>query len=130
MNPKIVVMDTNPHSETDLIELLGRAQMETVVVENPSEVPSVSPDAVIIDENTKKGGWTISSRIRNESNVPIVMLGNSDGELAWIKAVAYGVDYYLPRPFSPRELVARLKALIRRYNGTPAFAMDRMTRMR
>ncbi len=117
MNYTVIVMEYDQISSDELVAILKRAGIEAVVAGKPEEYKGILPDAVVIDERAGTGGWELSSRIRDDSNVPIMMLGDSESELAWVKAVAHGVDYYLPRPFSPRELVARLGALMRRYNG-------------
>ncbi len=117
MKPKVIVMEAEQISSEELVSLLDRAGIETIVTTRLNELKKIMPDAIIIDERAGRGEWELSSRIRDESNVPILMLGDSDSEIAWVKAVAHDVDFYLPRPFSPRELIARLKALIRRYNG-------------
>ena len=70
-------------------------------------------------------GWELSSRIRDESNVPIIIIGNSRNELAWVKAAAYGVDCYLPLSIGPQELVARIRALVRRYDGSLQQKLDK-----
>jgi DNA-binding response OmpR family regulator len=59
-------------------------------------------------------GSEVCARIREESDVPILMLTASGGTEERIAGFAIGADDYLPKPYSPRELVARVRALLRR----------------
>ncbi len=63
-------------------------------------------------------GEDICSTIRNDSDVPIIMLTAKSEEEDRIKGLGIGADDYVVKPFSPRELVARVKALLRRSKGT------------
>ena len=65
-------------------------------------------------------GEDICATIRNDSNVPIIMLTAKSEEDDRIKGLGLGADDYVVKPFSPRELVARVKALLRRTGGTSA----------
>ena len=72
------------------------------------------PVVAIVDEDMIPGGWKISEDIRNDSEVPIIIIGDSDSELAWMRAAEGKIDYFLGRPFGPLELVARIRSLARR----------------
>ncbi len=63
-------------------------------------------------------GEDICETIRNDSDVPIIMLTAKSEEEDRIKGLGIGADDYVVKPFSPRELVARVKALLRRSKGT------------
>ncbi|MBM3132608.1 MAG: response regulator transcription factor, partial [Chloroflexi bacterium] len=105
----------------ELASLLTEAGVEIAMVYDGSNLRKCSrslPSAVVIEEKAGQGGWEVSSQIRRKSNVPIILLGNSNSEVAWVKAAAYGVDCYMARPFGSRELAARIKTLVRRYGGT------------
>lgn len=72
-------------------------------------------DMVILDIMMKgTDGLTICSRIRQKNNVPIIIVSARDSELDRITGITLGSDDYLVKPFSPIELVARVKALFRR----------------
>jgi len=64
-------------------------------------------------------GWEICRRVRAESDVPIIMLTARDEDIDKIVGLELGADDYLTKPFNPRELVARIKAILRR-SGRPA----------
>ena len=73
------------------------------------------PDLVILDINLPGGnGFEVCSAIRRESRVPIMMLTARGEEQDLVRALDLGADDYLTKPFSPRTLTARVKALLRR----------------
>ena len=73
------------------------------------------PDALILDLMLPgENGLELTKYIRNHSNVPIIMLSARGEEIDRVIGLEVGVDDYLAKPFSPRELLARLRALLRR----------------
>lgn len=64
-------------------------------------------------------GWTVCSKIRKQSNVPIIMLTARDNEMDRVLGLELGADDYVVKPFSPRELAARVKAVLRRTRTAP-----------
>ena len=74
-------------------------------------------DMVILDIMMPgSDGLTICSQIRQKNNVPIIIVSARDSEIDRITGFSYGSDDYLVKPFSPLELVARVKAVFRRLN--------------
>jgi len=81
----------------------------------------VRPDLVILDVMLPgKSGLDVARDLRAESNVPIVMLSARGDEVDRILGLEFGADDYVTKPFSPRELVSRVKAILRRVEGVPA----------
>jgi DNA-binding response OmpR family regulator len=75
----------------------------------------VHPDLVILDVMLPgKSGLDIARDIRTTSNVPIIMLSAKGEEVDRILGLEFGADDYVTKPFSPRELVSRVKAILRR----------------
>jgi DNA-binding response OmpR family regulator len=73
------------------------------------------PDIVILDLMLPgMDGWEICRKLRKESDVPIVMLTARDEETDRVIGLEMGADDYVAKPFSPREVVARAKAILRR----------------
>lgn len=73
------------------------------------------PDLVILDVNLPKlNGWEVCRRIRAETNTPIMMLTVRNSEEEQVQGLDLGADDYLTKPFSPRMLLARVRALLRR----------------
>ena len=78
------------------------------------------PDLVVLDLMLPGvDGLEICRRIRSQSNVPIIMLTAKADEVDTIIGLGVGADDYVSKPFSPRELVARVKAVLRRANAPP-----------
>ncbi|NPV53095.1 MAG: response regulator transcription factor [Firmicutes bacterium] len=73
------------------------------------------PDLVILDVMLpKKDGFEICKILRQETKIPIIMLTAKDTEVDKILGLELGADDYITKPFSPRELVARVRAILRR----------------
>lgn len=78
----------------------------------------LSPSLVILDIMLPKlDGWEVCKQIRSRSSVPIIMLTARGEEVDRVLGLELGADDYVSKPFSPRELVARVKAVLRRYNS-------------
>ena len=65
-------------------------------------------------------GWEVCRRLRKDSDVPILMLTAREDEIDRVMGLSLGADDYVVKPFSPRELVERVKAILRRTNQAPA----------
>jgi len=91
------------------VELLGNG---TAALERLSQRP---PDLVVLDVMLPElSGFEVLRRIRATSAVPVIMLTARGEEVDRVVGLEMGADDYLPKPFSPRELVARIKAVLRR----------------
>lgn len=78
-------------------------------------IKSLSPALVVLDIMLPKlDGFEVCRRVRGESDVPILMLTARDEDVDKIVGLELGADDYLTKPFNPRELVARVKAILRR----------------
>ncbi|RVH07257.1 response regulator [Sinorhizobium meliloti] len=86
-----------------------------------AELGRRNPDVVILDVMLPDiDGFETCRRIRAVSDVPVLMLTAKGEETDRIVGLELGADDYLPKPFNPRELLARLKAILRRRNGSAA----------
>ena len=75
----------------------------------------IDPELVILDVMLPGlGGFAVLSRLREHSKVPVIMLTARGEEVDRIVGLEMGADDYLPKPFNPRELVARIRAVLRR----------------
>ncbi len=73
------------------------------------------PDLVVLDLMMPRvDGWEVCRRLRKESNVPVIMLTARTEDVDKIVGLELGSDDYMTKPFNPRELVARVKAVLRR----------------
>jgi DNA-binding response OmpR family regulator len=78
------------------------------------------PILVILDLMLPKlDGWEVCRRLHRDSDVPVIMLTARGDEIDRISGLTLGADDYVVKPFSPRELVARAKAVLRRTTLTP-----------
>jgi DNA-binding response OmpR family regulator len=82
---------------------------------------SENPDIVLLDGNLPKiDGFEVCRRIRHESKTPIIMLTARDDAVDKVVGLELGADDYITKPFNPRELVARVRAVLRRAEARPA----------
>ena len=78
------------------------------------------PDLVILDLMIPKvDGWEVCRRLRRDSEIPVIMLTARGEEIDRVAGLTLGADDYVVKPFSPRELVARVKAVLRRTSSAP-----------
>src|SRR5574338_1367992 len=125
---KILVIDDEP-SITNLVSAYLKAEGYEVYVAADGNAGlkaarAYKPDLVILDVMLPgMDGFELLSHLRRESDVYVLMLTAKTEEVDKIVGLSVGADDYLTRPFSPRELVARIKAALRRLKtggGTPA----------
>jgi len=116
---KILTVDDDP----DLLALVAFALTQAgYAVVKAADVPDAlkvfdaeAPDLVILDINLPSGsGFDVCRSIRQRSRTPVMMLTVRGEETDLVKALEIGADDYLTKPFSPRTLLARVKALLRR----------------
>ena len=73
------------------------------------------PDIVVLDIDLPGlDGWQVLERLRQLTDIPVVMLSAHDDELEKVRALQAGADDYVTKPFGPQELLARLQAHVRR----------------
>ncbi|UCC64991.1 MAG: response regulator transcription factor [Anaerolineae bacterium] len=115
----ILVVD----DEANIIELAKMyLQTEGYVVESArdgqealTKIESLQPALVVLDLMLPEvDGWEVCRKVRAGSNVPIIMLTARSDDVDKIVGLELGADDYLTKPFNPRELVARVRAVLRR----------------
>ncbi len=85
------------------------------------------PDVIVLDVNLPDiDGFAVCQRIRSESDTPIIMLTVRGEEDDIVHALELGADDYIQKPFSPRQLVARVQAVLRRAGKSPVPAVRRV----
>jgi DNA-binding response OmpR family regulator len=125
---KILIVDDDP----DLLSLVAFALAQSgFVVVKAADVRSAlqafaaeAPDLAILDINLPGGsGFDICAAIRKQSRIPVMMLTARGEEEDLVRALDLGADDYLTKPFSPRTLLARVRALLRRAGRETGGAM-------
>jgi two-component system KDP operon response regulator KdpE len=130
--PRILVCDDEPHIVRALKIVMREAGFEALPAETASEALHVAtlarPDAAILDLVLPDGdGVEVCRAIREWSEMPIIVLSAVGDEDHKVRALEAGADDYVTKPFSPRELVARLRAALRRAapeTGEPVITAD------
>lgn len=119
MFAKILIVEDD-EAISELIEYnLQQAGFTTLVAFDGEEGLSVAlaelPDLVLLDVMLPgMDGWEVCRRIRKVSDMPILFLTAKDAEFDRVLGLELGADDYITKPFSPRELVARVRAVLRR----------------
>jgi DNA-binding response OmpR family regulator len=119
---QILVVDDDATTRELLLVALERAGHEVREAADGRaglrELYSTSPDLVILDvEMPELDGWTTLERIRDLSDVPVLMLTARGAEFERVRGLQGGADDYVTKPFGRQELVARVQALLRRTAG-------------
>jgi len=119
MNEKILVIDDDRELNSLLQEYLGTHGFVVQTVEHPQNgieaIEKCVPDAIILDVMLPDmDGFSVCREIRKKYSTPILMLTAKGDVHDRIVGLEIGADDYLPKPFEPRELVARLRSILRR----------------
>ncbi len=123
--PTILVVDDEASIRDMLSITLDLAGYNSICVENAQDahiaIIDNRPDLVLLDWMLPGGsGMELARRLRRDeatANLPIIMLTAKTSEDNKVQGLDVGVDDYVTKPFSPRELVARIKAVLRRVSG-------------
>jgi len=115
----VLVVDDDPSIRQMVVDYLGDNEMQVTALPSGKEIDRVTGqamiDLLILDLRLPgENGMDIARRIRAESNMPIIMLTGCKEEADRVMALELGADDYLTKPFSPRELLARIRSLLRR----------------
>jgi two-component system OmpR family response regulator len=118
---RILIVDDDAHIRDVLRFALDKEGFDTVEAENGrlalQKFASDKPDLVIMDiMMPEMDGISACRELRQSSAVPIIFLSSKDEEIDRILGLELGGDDYITKPFSPRELVARVRAVLRRVN--------------
>jgi two-component system OmpR family response regulator len=119
MSHKILVVDDDAHIRQVLTFALGKAGMETVEAGDGEAalalVEREKPDLVVLDINMPRmDGLEVCRRLRSAGDLPILFLSSRDDEIDRVLGLELGGDDYVVKPFSPREVVARVSAILKR----------------
>jgi two-component system OmpR family response regulator len=124
MTHKILVVDDDAHIREVLTFALGKAGMETREAgDGEAALASIQrerPDLVVLDINMPRmDGLEVCRRLRVSGDLPILFLSSRDDEIDRVVGLELGGDDYVVKPFSPREVVARVSAILKRGGRAP-----------
>jgi DNA-binding response OmpR family regulator len=122
MSQKILLVDDEPEILDICRDYLKASAFEVVTakdgVQGLSAARREKPDLIVLDlMMPEMDGLDMCRAVRRESNVPIIMLTARVEEVDKLIGLEIGADDYITKPFSPRELVARVKVVLRRVSG-------------
>ena len=125
---KILIVEDEEALSDPLAFLLGREGFQTVVVDNGLDaLPTFEregADLVLLDVMLPgMPGTEVCRKLREVSSVPIIMLTAKDSELDKVFGLELGADDYVTKPYSARELIARIRAVLRRRSAEPDMPM-------
>ena len=118
---KILVVD-DEEPIANILDFNLKKEGYEVIVANDGESAvelafSEKPDLILLDLMLpKKDGMEVCREIRNSLDIPIIMLTAKNSEIDKVLGLEFGADDYVTKPFSTRELMARVKVNLRRYN--------------
>jgi len=130
---KILVVDDDAHIRDVVCFALRRAGYQPLTAGNGRAALEVAaremPALVVLDILMPElDGTAVCTRLRARSDVPVIFLTSKDEEMDRILGLELGADDYVVKPFSPRELVARVKAVLRRKGSKDATVEQKLTR--
>ena len=115
----VLIIEDDPHTAELVAMYLTRDGFEAKTAPDGEKALEMAashpPDFVILDLMIPKiDGWEVFRRLRRQSDVPVIMLTARGEEIDRVSGLTMGADDYVSKPFSPRELVARVRAVLRR----------------
>lgn len=118
--PHILVVDDDPAIRALLLEYLAANELRVTAVASGREMTALLDqepvDLVVLDLKLPgEDGLLLARALRERGNLPIVLLTGRAEEADRVMGLELGADDYVTKPFSPRELLARLRAVLRRY---------------
>jgi two-component system, OmpR family, response regulator len=122
MQHTILVVDDDPHIRQLLVFALTKAGYGTIEADNGEaalrQVATHSPNLVVLDITMPSmDGLEVCRRLRAQGDLPILFLSSRDDEIDRVIGIELGADDYVVKPFSPREIVARVGGILRRVDG-------------
>ncbi len=126
----IMIVEDDREIRSLLADFLTREGYATVCAEDGAEMDraliNTRPDLIVLDLMLPgEDGLSICRRLRAQGGLPILMLTAKADDVDRIVGLEIGADDYLPKPFNPRELLARIRAVLRRSDGNGTSSTSR-----
>jgi two-component system, OmpR family, response regulator ResD len=124
MSGRVLIVDDEPIVRDVLSRYLARGGYEVDTAEDGEGALNAfwadPPDLVLLDIMLPRlDGLSVFARIRENADTPVIMLTAKSQETDRVVGLEIGADDYVTKPFSPREVVARVRSVLRRSNGRP-----------
>ncbi len=118
--PHVLAIDDDPAMRELIADYLGENDVRVTTVATGEEMARVldeqAIDAIVLDLRLAgEDGMELAKKVRAESTIPIIMVTGKKDEADRVMGLELGADDYITKPFSPRELLARVRAVLRRY---------------
>jgi two-component system OmpR family response regulator len=122
--PRVLVVDDDPHIRAVLEEYLARNDMRVTALASGQTLLEIieteAVDLVLLDVRMPgEDGLLLTRALRDRASVPVMLLTGNAEEADRVMGLELGADDYVTKPFSPRELLARIRAVLRRYRVPP-----------
>ena len=119
----ILILDDDKELTTLLTEFLGEHKFKIVAHHTPSDMFKYfehnSPDMLLLDIMLPEmDGFQVLRKLRESQDVPVIMLTAKGDVSDKVVGLELGADDYLPKPFEPRELLARIQSILRRVHAS------------
>ncbi|MEB4593040.1 response regulator transcription factor [Candidatus Thiothrix sp. Deng01] len=129
MNKQILIADDDPHIRDVISFALEKAGMQVAQAEDGRQALDAfrahPADLIVLDINMPElDGLEVCREIRKFSDAPILFLSSRDDEIDRILGLEIGGDDYVTKPFSPRELVARINVILKRTQAIPKVVVE------
>ena len=120
LQPHVLAIDDDPAIRQLIADYLGENELRVTTAATGEEMTRALAeqpiDVVVLDLRLKsEDGMELARKLRQDSSVPIIMVTGKRDEADRVMGLELGADDYITKPFSPRELLARVRAVLRRY---------------
>lgn len=128
-NATLLIVDDDREIRELLVDFLSKYSYQVLAAcdgkQMFAQLETHAVDLIILDIMMPgEDGFSLCRQLRNDSCIPIIMLTAIGEETDRIIGLEVGADDYVPKPFNPRELVARIKAVLRRSQQNPSVAIE------
>src|SRR5712671_4939537 len=118
--PHVLAIDDDPAMRELIADYLGENELRVTAVATGAEMEKVlaeqAIDVVVLDLRLAgEDGMQLAKKLRETSEVPIIIVSGRKDEADRVMGLELGADDYITKPFGPRELLARVRAVLRRY---------------
>lgn len=123
MNEQVLLVEDDPAIVSNLTEFLQKEGFSVTAADGQTQalkrLTAQAFDLVLLDVSLKDGnGFGVCTAIKGSWNIPVIFLTASGDEYSVVTGLDLGADDYIAKPFRPRELISRMKSVLRRYSGS------------